>query len=358
MLLAGDLAAAGLPVTVLDPGADKAGPGQVTLGPRTLEQLDARGLADALVAAGLTVHQVPLPGEIILDLSGLPCRYSFALIVPGGEVSQLLAARARSAGATFFPGTQVTDVRQASDHVVAQAADALGTSCTFDASYLVRDFNGTQAWLAGRVFGIGAGQGADGWLQDAANLSWRLIAVLRDAAGTALLAGYAAERAYAGRYAARRAAWLARLDPGGLKAVLRFRPISRYAARAVSGLALSYPREPGQHRLAGRRAQDRVLGDGTGRRLYEALREQRPVVLASSELLTGTDLPALLRLWAGRVLAASPGGPASLMLIRPDGYVAWASDSADPARRYAGLRDALGACCGPPAARDASRTAR
>lgn len=358
LLLAGDLATAGLPVTVLGPDPDEARSGQVTVGPRTLEQLDARGLAQALVAAGLTLRQVPLRGDISLDLSSLPSRYPFALISPGHEASELLATRARSAGATFFPGTRVTGVSQRSDHVLAEAVDALGTPCAFGAWYLVRAYSAANTWLAGRLFGVGAGPGTDIRLQDAANLSWKLIAVLRDGADPDLLASYAIERAHAIRYAARRAAWLARLGPGGIRAGLRIAPVAGYAARAVSGLALSYPREAGRHRLDGRRAQDRVLADGTGRRLYEALREQRPVVLASPELLAGTDLPSLLDLWAGRVLASSPSGPASLMLIRPDGYVGWASDSASPVMRYAGLREALGRCCGSPAARHASRFTR
>src|SRR3989442_13016677 len=49
---------------------------------RTLELLDARGLADELIPRGLQVYEVAPPGGGSLDLRELPTRYGMVLIVP------------------------------------------------------------------------------------------------------------------------------------------------------------------------------------------------------------------------------------------------------------------------------------
>jgi 2-polyprenyl-6-methoxyphenol hydroxylase-like FAD-dependent oxidoreductase len=49
---------------------------------RTLEELDARGIADDLVRFGLPVAAIDVVGDAALDLSGLPSRFPFILAIP------------------------------------------------------------------------------------------------------------------------------------------------------------------------------------------------------------------------------------------------------------------------------------
>jgi hypothetical protein len=55
--------------------------------------------------------------------------------------------------------------------------------------------------------------------------------------------------------------------------------------------------------------------------------------------------------WDGRVdLATTRSGSGTVTLVRPDGYIAWASDETDAARRAEAVRGALAEACGAPAA--------
>lgn len=96
LLLAGDLATAGIPVTV----AEKRPQGLSNLTrafgvhARTLELLDARGLADELVATGQVIHELRLFGAVPFDISRLDSRYPFLLVTPQYEVERLLLRRA------------------------------------------------------------------------------------------------------------------------------------------------------------------------------------------------------------------------------------------------------------------------
>lgn len=89
LLLAGDLAAAGVPVTVLE----RRGPGHGNLSrafgvhARTLELLDARGLADELVATGHRLRGLRLFRRLSLDLTELPSRFPYLLITPSTRSS-------------------------------------------------------------------------------------------------------------------------------------------------------------------------------------------------------------------------------------------------------------------------------
>jgi Aromatic-ring hydroxylase, C-terminal len=78
-----------------------------------------------------------------------------------------------------------------------------------------------------------------------------------------------------------------------------------------------------------------TAGDGRTRRVAELLRDARPVLLD----LTGAGaLTAVAERWGERVRhvpAAAGDAPAPALLIRPDGYVAWAGG--DPQRLVAAL---------------------
>jgi 2-polyprenyl-6-methoxyphenol hydroxylase-like FAD-dependent oxidoreductase len=476
LLLGGDLALAGISVVVLDREPAASGLSRaVTVQPRTLEQLDARGLADPLVSTGHPVSRLCLSGRkrcSCVDLSALPSRFPYLLITPQQHTERLLVRRARSAGARISAATEVTGIRQDHDGVEVHAMPRAGPARRWQAQYLIgadgagstvrralrlpfpgrpvfgsllaadvrlsrpppdavtagvsadglvliipfgdawhrvmawsrwlewpvprpvelseisqvtdavlgQDFGMQDArWAArlpgeerrvpqyqsGRVLLAGdaahahvplAGQGLNAGLQDAANLSWKLAAVLHGTADPGLLASYDHERQHAGSPAQRLIQNVFRpamLEPGWIQPAAglatRVRPLADRIARAICGLDVRYP---GRSRLAGQRAPDLELRSGWHRRLYEALRDGRFVLAAGPQALASSELPALLAQWPGRVQLVEPVAPlALLLLVRPDGYVAWASSDSSPVRRYAGLRQALGTWCGPPAGR-------
>src|SRR5919197_781027 len=81
LLLAGDVAQAGVAVTVLEQRTDTSNLTRAfAVHARTLEQLDARGVADDLVAAGRPVPSLRAFGTIDIDLSGLASRFGYLLI--------------------------------------------------------------------------------------------------------------------------------------------------------------------------------------------------------------------------------------------------------------------------------------
>src|SRR5262245_119764 len=100
LMLAGDLAAAGVPVTVLERRTEESNLSRAfAVHARTLEMLDARGLADELVSAGHPVDRLALYGRVSLDLSRLPSRFPFLLVIPQYRTERLLERRARALGA-------------------------------------------------------------------------------------------------------------------------------------------------------------------------------------------------------------------------------------------------------------------
>jgi hypothetical protein len=112
--------------------------------------------------------------------------------------------------------------------------------------------------------------------------------------------------------------------------------IARRLPLAMSGLWVKYPAPRGAHALTGGRAQDAELR-GESARLYEALRGGRFVLVEGGDQHDGEADAAVA---AGRLTAAAHVDPdAPSLLVRPDGYVAWAADAAYPDPK--GLRRAL-----------------
>jgi 2-polyprenyl-6-methoxyphenol hydroxylase-like FAD-dependent oxidoreductase len=473
LLAAGDLAAAGHRVTLVErrdatlSNLSRA----LVVHARTLEQLDARGLADELVEAGAVIESLGLFGRAVLDPTRLPSRFPFVLVVGQFEVERLLERRAREAGVTFRYGTEVTGLHQDDDGVevnvtaaarssagatgtaradgAARTDGATGTNGTLRASYViaadgvhstvrdalgipfpgksvirsivladvrlterpsaplmvnakddafaligtfgngwyrvmgwnrnhqppdsepadlaeVRDF-ARQAlgsdygmhdprWISrfhsderqapryrsGRVFLAGdaahvhspaGGMGMNTGLQDAANLSWKVSAVLRGHAPVTLLDTYQQERHPVGtmvlrmsgaiiRLALARSATGRTLRSAGAELVNRIRPLANRGIGMVSGIGISYAAPRGSHRLVGKRAPDVALDGG---RLYEALRQGQFVLVSPA----GSEpYPRLAD--EGRVTHVRAEGTGTrTLLVRPDGYIAWAGDKPD-----------------------------
>jgi hypothetical protein len=85
------------------------------------------------------------------------------------------------------------------------------------------------------------------------------------------------------------------------------------------------------HRLVGKRMPDIEC---RGRRFYEVLRSGRFVLVTASETATATatiDWPGV-----DRVVHTDAALPAA-MLVRPDGYIAWASSQPPGAAELSGV---------------------
>jgi 2-polyprenyl-6-methoxyphenol hydroxylase-like FAD-dependent oxidoreductase len=465
LLLAGDLATAGVRVLVVEKRPSELSnlTRAFAVHARSSEVLDARGLADQLVKTGQPVSRVRLFDRLEIDLDLLPTRFPFVLVTPQYEVERLLRRRAEEAGATFRHDTEVTWLHQDDDGVtvgvtspdgpgtlrvaylvgadgvrsvvrasvgapfpghtvisamvladvrlatrppdvltVASRAGALGFLAPFGdgryrfigwdgdhdvdapvtddeirriarstlgtdygmhdvtfASRFAADERQAPQYRYGRVLLAGdaahvhspaGGLGMNTGLQDAANLGWKLAAVVHGA-DAAVLDTYQAERHPVGRQVLRASGTILRLAtrPGPVVAaarravvavVSRSAPVRRRAAGQVSAIAVAYPRPRGSHRLVGRRAPDLALVPGPrGDRLAEALRTGRFVLVlprpsADSEALTARPpvTPGELSA-ADRVVVHRADDDPTALLVRPDGYIASAFSANEQVRR-------------------------
>jgi 2-polyprenyl-6-methoxyphenol hydroxylase-like FAD-dependent oxidoreductase len=466
LLLAGDLATAGVPVTLVEKRPHKISnlSRAFVLHARSLEQLDARGLADDLEAAGRTLDRLRLYARLTVALDTLPSRFNHLLVIPQYEVEQALERRAVAAGVEFryesevtglaqdvdgvtvevrrpggeaealraayvvgadgmrsavrnaiglpFPGRSVirsivlADVKLAEEPGSLFTVNAVGDAFAFLAPFgdgyyrvfgwhrsrdvsdsepldldeikeitrlaLGRDFGmhdprwmsrfhsderQAPAYRVGRVFLAGdaahvhspaGGQGMNTGMQDAANLGWKLAQVIHGHAGPELLDTYQAERHPVGRSVLLSSGGLIRLamvkHPLTLalraavtSALGRVGPVRRRMLGQVTGIGYRYAAPRGAHRLTGTRVPDVALESG---RLYEALRGGRFVLISpkTCDSYEGRGAARKDRLalehWASDRRTA--------LLVRPDGYVAWAADDADPSAIVAALATHVG----------------
>jgi hypothetical protein len=193
---------------------------------------------------------------------------------------------------------------------------------------------------AAHVHSPAGGQGMNTSIQDAANLGWKLAATVQGWAPEGLLDSYDAERHPVGRQVLRQSGALLRIGLTGPPPLVDARKLLaaaatripfavRVLAKGASGIAISYRAPRGAHPIAGKRAPDLLLDDS--RRLYEALRGGRFVLAADGPLP-----PGAMDGYGDRVTAVTTASATgTLILVRPDAYIAWASDSA-AARGVAG----------------------
>ncbi|HKV18581.1 MAG TPA: FAD-dependent monooxygenase [Mycobacterium sp.] len=188
----------------------------------------------------------------------------------------------------------------------------------------------------GRVFLAGdaahvhspmGGQGMNTGIQDAANLAWKLDAVLGGASDD-VLDTYHSERHPIGKRVLRQSGMMARgvtLHPRIARAArnvlaprLLRRPRVRDAvAGSFAGTELRYPRRRGEHRLVGTRATEIPL------------REQRLTHLQRSAGFVLIREHGEVPIDVDGLVEAERTDPGPAVLVRPDGYIAWAGPSSD-----------------------------
>jgi 2-polyprenyl-6-methoxyphenol hydroxylase-like FAD-dependent oxidoreductase len=420
---------------------------------RTLEVLDARGLADDVLAHSYQAAGVSIFAGARIDLTHLRSAYPFVAVTPQTNVDSALAAYAEMHGADIRRGYEVVALETDSDGVTVTARpkddDDLSLRRTWSAEYVIgadgahstvrtlvgaafpgktvlssvvladvkladgpangeltlgstrdvigflapynrRDADGawyramvwdrhrqvsdsepasptevidvlTQAvsrdlgvrevgWLSrfhcderqvaqyryGRVFLVGdaahvhspmGGQGMNTGIQDAANLAWKIDAVLGGALDD-VLDTYQRERHPIGKRVLLQSGLMARgatLHPRIARGVrnllaprlLRIPRVRDAVAGSFAGTELRYPRRRGEHRLVGTRATEIPLREGPLTRLQRyagfVLIRQRSAA------------PVQLR----HVVQAERCDAGPAVLVRPDGYIAWAAASFD-----------------------------
>src|SRR6187200_1703179 len=109
LMLAGELALAGVDVAVLERRPDQYLPGSRAGGlqSRTIEVLDQRGIADRFLAEG-QVAQVAGFGMIRLDISDFPTRHPYGLGLWQRHIERILAGWVAELGVAVHYGTEVT----------------------------------------------------------------------------------------------------------------------------------------------------------------------------------------------------------------------------------------------------------
>jgi 2-polyprenyl-6-methoxyphenol hydroxylase-like FAD-dependent oxidoreductase len=230
-----------------------------------------------------------------------------------------------------------TVLRRVSGTEVTLAALHLASTWT-DRSQQATTYRRGRVLLAGDAAHIHSplgGQGLNLGLGDAMNLGWKLAATIRGDAPESLLDTYGAERhPIAARILEWTRAQVASMRPDrssrALQAVLRdligTRDGATYFAERVWGVALRY--DLGEsHPLVGRSCPDFELADGT--RVGELLRDGKGLLL---DFDPEASLRALDGQWGDGVRYVRCAAKESLglraVLVRPDGFVAWASDGA------------------------------
>lgn len=458
---AGDLARAGRSVTVLErwPSVNPASRAFATMA-RTLEVLDARGLADDLLADAYRAPGVTIFGGARIDLTHLDSPYRFVMVSPQTNVDAALRDYAAAQGAVIRRGVEVTGIEQdadgvtvttngedrwrakyvigadgahstiralvgadfpgktilasivladvklarepsgeglkvgstrnmfaflapyrrdswyramvwdrnhqvpdtesvADDEIIAILAAAMGVDLgVLEVTWKSRfhcDERQVRRYRHGRVFLAGdaahvhspmGGQGMNTGIQDAANLAWKIDAVL-GGAEDAVLDTYHDERHPIAKRVLLQSGLLARavtLHPRPARALrnflaprlLRIPGLRDAVAGSFAGTTLRYRHRRGESPLVGTRATQIPLTAGCVTELqrvepgFAMIRERGAAPLDTGELAQAQR---------------DDSGPA--LLVRPDGYIAWAGASADGAGWRAALARWTGSLCDP-----------
>ncbi|WP_439384523.1 FAD-dependent monooxygenase [Amycolatopsis lexingtonensis] len=251
----------------------------------------------------------------------------------------------RYAGGTFLRGGSMVGVTEpaSAPEPVTAAGFAASVRRVTGADVVVEEFREerrftdqarqSDTYRRGRVLLAGdaahvhspsGGQGLNLGIPDAANLGWKLGAVLRGDKPEAFLDSYTRERHPAGEAVLRNTrAQSALLAPGPhvdalreiVAEVMDLPEANRYFARLLAGTEIRYDFPYPAGRPAGEHCPDIEIVDGSGRksRLHEHTRTGRGLLLTTEHLAD----PRV------DVVPATNTGP---LLLRPDGVLAWAGE--------------------------------
>ena len=205
-----------------------------------------------------------------------------------------------------------------------------------DSARLVDTYRRDRVLLAGDAAHIHSplgGQGLSLGLVDAANLGWKLAAVVRGDKPDSLLDSYTSERRpVAESVLSNTLAQVAlmRTDPQSIAMrdifakLLEFDDVNGYIDGLISGLTTRYDLGS-EHDVIGRLTGDRLVGRGDVRTsLYAEMAEGDAILLDASPDGRAAGLAAGFTRVRCLPIDAGEGGMS--MLIRPDGCIAWVGD--------------------------------
>jgi 2-polyprenyl-6-methoxyphenol hydroxylase-like FAD-dependent oxidoreductase len=179
------------------------------------------------------------------------------------------------------------------------------------------------------------GQGLNLGLGDAINLGWKLASTIRGDAPVGLIESYFSERHPVGaqildwsraQVALMRPSQSSRALEAIIRDLIDTRDGATYFAERVWGISLRYDLGDG-HPLVGRSAPDFELADGT--KLGELLGKGKGLFL---DFDARSPLRTFASRWSGRITYVASDVKdrlgLSAVLLRPDGFVAWAGEAA------------------------------
>jgi hypothetical protein len=266
-------------------------------------------------------------------LGGIANEKGVALIIPFGDgwFRAIVWDRLREQAPLSEPVTE-KEIRDAFGRIAA--TDYGMTEMRWSSRFLserrqARHYRKGRVFLAGDAAHVHSplgGQGMNTGIGDAMNLGWKLAATVRGAAQPSLLHSYEAERHRVGAEVLQLTDIFNQLVLGNSKlrrllrnavigAITRVPRGRRLLGERLSGIGIAYPHQRGEDWMVGRRMPD-IICDG--KRVYELLRGgQFVLVTAAAVQLDRTDIV--------HAVDAHPELP-DAVLVRPDGYVAWASE--------------------------------
>ena len=134
LMLAGELALAGVDVAIVERRASQDLPGSRAGGlqSRTIEILDQRGIADRFLAEGQKA-QVTAFAPVHFDISDFPTRHPYGLALWQNHIERILAGWVGELPVTFYRGREVTGFAQDDTGVDVEVSDGQ----SLQAQYLV-----------------------------------------------------------------------------------------------------------------------------------------------------------------------------------------------------------------------------
>ncbi|WP_309051116.1 FAD-dependent monooxygenase [Streptomyces sp.] len=294
------------------PGTDP----EITCHQAVVDMTGAEDLEVGWTATGTGVYAYgPMPGRIVTVEFGGPPADRNAPVTAGD-----LQERLRRVSGAHVTVTAVRTATRFTDHARQATEYRRGRVLLAGDAAHVHSAFGSQ----GLSLGIG----------DAMNLGWKLAAVIGGRAPEALLDTYTSERHPVGAGVldwTRSQVAAMRPDPrsralreivGDLAGTVAG---TTYLTARLNGAGVRYGL-PGAHPLTGRSAPDLELTGGT--RLADHLHAGRALLL---DLTDDPELRALAAGYAGRVDTLTTGCTShpelAAVLVRPDGFTAWAADA-------------------------------